>query len=144
MYERFTFKEITDAYIRQGRTSWKAIDTFVSDCIHEGHDFVIEGHQIHPALVQKLIAKFPKDIRVVFMIKKDEQLLIDGFQKNNAKSDWVLQKTKYKETFQKIAKMLSYFGEHIEKEARKRGFQVYCTDKDFLKTISFVEKKITR
>ncbi len=142
MYEKFSFKKIADAYITQGKASQKAIEIFIGDCIREGHDFIVEGHQLHPRLVQKLVTLFPKDIRFVFLIKKDERLLTEGFQKNKAKSDWVLQKTKNKETLKKIAKMLSYFGERIEKEAEKRGFSVYATDKDFLKTIMSVEKKM--
>ncbi|MBP9747588.1 hypothetical protein KBD13_01470 [Patescibacteria group bacterium] len=144
MYERFSAREIAHAYISQGKASMKAIETFVSDCVQEGHDFVLEGHQIHPKLAQTLIERFPQDVRMVFLIKKDEQALMEGFHKNSAKRDWVLQKTKQIETFQKIAKMLSYFGTYLEKEAAKYGFAVYCTDKDFLKTISLVEKDMMR
>jgi hypothetical protein len=76
---------------------------------------------------------------VLFLIKKDEQSLVEGFQKNVAKTDWVLQKTKEKETFLLIAKMLSHFGERIEKEADKYGLPVYCMDRDFFEKIDEVK-----
>ncbi|MFH1620481.1 MAG: hypothetical protein ABIB04_00140 [Patescibacteria group bacterium] len=142
MYARFSYKQITAAYIKQGKTSWKAIESFIGDCINESHDFVIEGYQIHPKLTTKMMNGFPKQIHAVFLIKKNEQALVEGFKKNSAKSDWVLNKTKNKETFQKIAKMLSYFGKYTEKEAEKYRLPVYCMDKDFLKTISKIAKKI--
>lgn len=143
MYGRYSAKEIVGAYIRQGKSSWKAVEIFAEDCIHEDHDFVIEGHQIHPKLVARLRGEFPDDIHSAFLVKKNVQSLMNGFQKNTAKSDWVLQNTHDSETFKKIAKMLVCFGERIEREAGEYGFPVYCMDKDFLKTISSVEKKIT-
>ncbi len=140
MYKTFSAEIIVEAYIRQGMTCWKAIETFAEDCLKEAHDFIIEGHQLHPELVARLIQKFPTEIRSAFLIKKDEQLLVEGFQKNVAKTDWVLQKTKEKETFFLIAKMLSHFGERIEKEANKYGLPVYCMDRDFVEKIDEVKE----
>jgi 2-phosphoglycerate kinase len=144
MYEKFSVKEITEAYIRQGKASRKAVETFVADCIKEGHDFVIEGHQIHPELVAKLSHRFPKEIKSAFLIKKDVQRLVDGFQKNTAKSDWVLRKTKNTKTFEKIAQMLSFFGKRIEKEAREHQLPVYSTDDNFVKTIGAIGKELSK
>ena len=144
MYGMFSHKEIAHAYIQQGKVSRKAVEVFVKDCVNEAHDFVIEGHQLHPKLVAELIRKFPKEIRGVFLIKRDEQLIVNGFHKNKAKWDWVLQKTNKKETFPKIAKMLSFFGTWIEKEAQKYQLPVYCVDNNFLKAITALEKDLAK
>lgn len=142
LYQKFSSAIIAEAYIRQGMTCWKAIEAFVEDCLNEAHDFIIEGYQLDPELVAQLIQKFPAEIRSAFLIKKDEQLLVEGFQKNVAKTDWVLQKTKEKETFFLIAKMLSHFGERIEKEASKYGLPVYCMDQDFVEKIDEVKERL--
>lgn len=142
MYTRYSDQEIVDAYIRQGKTSWKAIDAFVADCINESHDFILEGHQIHPQLIANLKKYYPKNIQAIVLVKRDEALLIEGFEKNTAKSDWVVQKTKDKKIYIKIARMLSCFGERIEKEAKKVHVPVHRTDVQFLKTLATIEKTL--
>lgn len=144
MYQTFSAPEITDAYIRQGKTSWQAVEIFVSNCIQDAHDFIIEGYQIHPHLVMKLTKKFPHEIRSVFLIKKNVSALMEGFHKSKAKHDWVLQKTMKVETFAKIAEMLSYFGERVERDAAQHRLRVYCMDKNFLKLIAALEKELGR
>jgi 2-phosphoglycerate kinase len=81
MYEKFSAREIVNAYIRQGKASYKAIEAFVSDCVYEAHDFVLEGYQIQPGFVVRLMERFPKEIQSCFLVKKDEHMLVDGFQK---------------------------------------------------------------
>jgi 2-phosphoglycerate kinase len=142
MYETFSAQKIVTAYIRQGKMSHKAIETFIKDCAHEAHDFIIEGHQIHPRLVAQLSEQFPKEIQSVFLIKKHEQALLEGFKKSTVKNDWVLQKTKKNSTFPKIAKMLARFGNYFEKEATKYGLPVYCLDDNFLKQLASLEKTL--
>jgi 2-phosphoglycerate kinase len=144
MYSRFSFVQIARAYIAQGKTCRRAIEALVEDCVKENHDFVIEGHQIHPKLAARLIERFPKKIRSVFLVKKNESALVAGFIKNTAKSDWVLEKTKKNETLQKIAKMLSYFGGYTEREAAKYRLPFWCMDDNFLKKIIVIEKALAK
>lgn len=144
LYTKFSAKEIAHAYLTQGKACDKAITAFVADCVSEGHDFVLEGYQLGPKLVAELVKRFPREIRVVFLVKQDVRALVEGFGKNSAKNDWVLQKTKKAATFEKIARMLSYFGARIKAEAERYRFPVECMDKDFLKTIAALETRLAR
>lgn len=142
MYSRFSYQKIANSYIKQGKTSWKAVSTFVEDSIKEGHDFIVEGHQIHPKLAYSLLKQYPKEIKVYFLAKQDIQALVEGFTKNNAKNDWVIQKTKNPETFYQIAKMLCHFGKYILMEASKYKLPVYLMDKDFKEKINSIVKSV--
>lgn len=142
MYEQFSPKVIAQSYISQAQTSWKAITAFLEDCIKEGHDFVLEGHQIHPKLVNSLMKKYPSEIKAFFLVKQDADALVQGFTKNKAKSDWVIQKTKKGQTFYFIAQMLCYYGKYILDQAKKYDLDVYIMDKDFKKKMESVVKSM--
>ena len=43
MYERYTSKEIMQAYVKQAKASWKALETLIECEIKEGNDFIVEG-----------------------------------------------------------------------------------------------------
>lgn len=131
MYGAYSATAIAKAYIAQAKASWKAIETVVECEISEGHDYVIEGHQIHPRLVAKLVKKYKKEIVPLFLIRSDADGIVSGCQKNKAKNDWFLQNTRDKKTYYKIAEMIRVYGEYFEKEAGKYGLKVVNMDGDF-------------
>ncbi len=142
MYGRHSTREVANTFIVQARSSAKAIRAFVEETFSYGHDVVLEGHQLYPKLVAELLKKYPKEVRAIFLIKKDEQALVDGFTKNAAKRDWVVQRTHDPATYPLIAKVLAYYSRYLEKEAQKYGLAVHTTDKDFQKTITQLSKEL--
>jgi 2-phosphoglycerate kinase len=129
VYLRYSPRTIAGAYLAQGKTSWLAVEDFVEDCLHEGHDFILEGHQVHPRLAAKLLKRHPQDIRAVFLVKSDVPAMVRGFKKNRAASDWVLEKTVHQETLVKIAETIASFGRRIGAEAVKYGLPVRNMDR---------------
>lgn len=135
MYTRYSSREIMRAYVRQAKSSWKAIELFVEAEVVEGNDYILEGHQIHPALAAKFKKKYPDDIREIFLIQTDPARLVRDALKNKAKNDWFIKKTKDPNTYMKIAEMLCLYGMFIKKEADMRGLCVVSAD-DFHKTMT--------
>ena len=131
MYGAYSAVAIAKAYIAQAKASWKAIETVVECEISEGYDYVIEGHQIHPKLVAKLMKRYGKEIAPLFLVRSDIDDIVSGCLKNKAKNDWFLQNTRDKKTYYKIAEMIRVYGEYFEKEAGKYGLKVANMDGDF-------------
>ncbi len=132
MYSLYSAKEIANFYVRQAKASWKAIETMVDCALKEGHDYMIEGHQIHPRLIGKLIKKYGKsNIKALVLTRFDTDGIVVGCKKHKAKNDWFIQKTKNEETFYKIAEMIKVYSEFYMKEADKYSIKVVNMDGDF-------------
>ena len=118
LYNTYTTREITDAYIHQATASWTAIKTAIACEIAEGHDYNFEGHQLQPKLVHELLVNYSSiEIKMIFLVKRSVSLIAEGLQKNSAKNDWAIQKTANPETYIKIAKMVSEYSTFFEQEA---------------------------
>lgn len=143
MYSKYTSKEIMLAYIKQAKACWKAVETLIECELKDGNDFIVEGAQLQPELVFKLQSKFGKEnFKVIFLIKTDSALIVDGARKNIAKSDWFLQKTKNPETHIRIASMIALYGQWFKKQTEKFNMLVVNTQVDFEKQMKRVLKQI--
>lgn len=130
MYAKYSTKEITDAYIKQAKTSWCAVEVMVRCAIQEEHDLIIEGHQIHPVLMARLIKKY-KMVKGIIIVRTDLARIISGALKNKAKSDWFIKKTEKPETYKKIAQMIRAYSNILIVESKKYRFKVINTEIDF-------------
>lgn len=142
-YALYTSKQITKAYIQQARASWKAIEMMVLASDKEGHDIIIEGHQIHPRLIAKLQRRHPGVIRAVVLTRFDKKSIVSDSRKNKAKNDWFLQKTSDRSTHYKIAEMITDYSVFFDKEAKNYKIKMFDMDKDFHKQISNVISWLT-
>ncbi len=132
MYSKYSTKQITDLYIRQSRTSWPAIEAVVEQEIKEGNDYIIEGHQVHPQLMSKLIKKYGrKNIRALVVTRFEVDKIVEGCLKHKAKNDWFVQKTRNKATYYKMAEMISGYSEFFQAEAKKYKIKMISTDSGF-------------
>ena len=123
---------IVEAYIRQGETSYKAISMTAETQIVDGDDYIIEGYQVTPEIVDEIIKKFGiENIKTIFLVKHDEEKFVEDIDKSSTPNDWIVRKTKKTETFQKIAKMISDYSKYFEAEAKKYGFKVLKMDQGF-------------
>lgn len=143
MYSRYTSKEIMLAYIKQAKACWKAVETLIECELKEENDFIVEGAQLQPELILRLQSKFGKEnFKVIFLIKTDATLIVDGARKNIAKSDWFLQKTKNADTHTRIASMIALYGQWFKKQTDKFNMPVVNTQIDFEKQIKRVLKQL--
>lgn len=132
MYNAYTPQAIMQAYKAQARTSWPAIEAMIEAELKTGHQYIIEGHQIHPQLVCKLIGKYgKKNIKTIFLVKENIEDIIAGAKKNVANYDWFIEKTKKESTYYKIAEMISLYSKFFLKEAAKYKLPVFQMDKNF-------------
>lgn len=97
---------------------------------------ILEGWQILPHLLQTLVTPENQDkLKVIFLYKSNVENIVSGLKANIAKNDWVLRNTKEESTFLAIAKMISYFGNYIEEEAKEYKFRSVNMDVDFKQKI---------
>ncbi|MBD3270366.1 hypothetical protein GF376_02470 [Candidatus Peregrinibacteria bacterium] len=123
MYNSYSSEEIAKAYLEQGKTSHKAIEAFAASEIVTGHDYVIEGHQVHPDLADALIKKFGREnFRVLFLGKTDLDGLVRGFSLNIANDCWIKNKSASTDIYPKIAEMIAEYSRFFKFEAKKLGF----------------------
>jgi 2-phosphoglycerate kinase len=139
MYNSYSAKEIVKLYIKQSKASWKGIETMVACELNEGHNYIIEGHQIHPKLMDSIVKKYgKKNIVSLVLTRFDKDEIVSGCKKHKAKNDWFIQKTKNEDTFYKMAEMIKIYSEFFEKEARKYGIKVINMDDNFSKQLKAV------
>lgn len=131
-YSLSTPKQIAKNYIKQAKVSYDAIDMFSICEITDGNDYIIEGYHVTPQLAARLIKQYGhKNFRVLFLYKADVEKFVKDVTKSSTPNDWILRKTKEKETLHKIAEMIAYYGQFFGTEAKKYGFSVLNMDKDF-------------
>ena len=132
MYSTFTAKQIVNAYRKQAKATQKAIEMLVLVQEQEGQDYIIEGYQVHPALMKKLIKKYgAHHVRAMVVTRFDVEGIVKGCLSHKAKSDWFTQKTKDPATYPKIATMIAQYSRTFEREAKKLGIQTINMDQNF-------------
>ena len=131
-YSLTTPKQIAKNYIRQARTSYDAIDMFSICEITDGNDYIIEGYHVTPQLAHHLMKKYGrKHFKTLFLVKENVDAFVKDCAKSSTPNDWIICKTKNKETLYKIAEMVSYYGGYFSQEAKKYRFKVLNMDKGF-------------
>lgn len=141
MYSRYSATEIKNVYIKQAKSSWKAIFAMVEQEVKEGNSFIIEGHQVHPKLMSLLTTKFGKEnIRPLVVTRFNTNTIVDGCLMHKAKNDWFIQKTNNKEIFYKIAEMIKSYSKFFDKDAKKYNIHTINVDIDFLSQINKIVK----
>ncbi|HLN19061.1 MAG TPA: hypothetical protein VK255_02735 [Patescibacteria group bacterium] len=125
-------KQIAKNYMIQAKASHKAIDLFSLCEIKDGNDYIVEGYHVTPQLAARLKKKYGADhFRVLFFVKSDIKKFVHNIKKSSTPNDWILTKTQEKETFYKIAEMVSYYGQFFGQEAKKYNFKVLNMDDNF-------------
>jgi 2-phosphoglycerate kinase len=132
MYTQFTPKQITQAYIKQAKATWEAIRVLMESELKDGHSYIVEGYQIHPAFVKELQKKFgSQNVKSIFLVRYDIDKIVSGGKKYKAINDWFTGKTHREETYPKIAAMVQQHSGYFEAQAKKYGMKVIDMDSDF-------------
>jgi 2-phosphoglycerate kinase len=137
LYLKYSTKEIVNAYTLQSKTSWTAIEVLVSCYDYEGHDIIIEGHQIHPQLINDLQKKY-KELKGIIVVKSDLKTIVSDALQSKAKNDWFLTRTKNAITFEKIGMMIKKYSDYFIKESKRYKIEVVNMDNNFKKQINKV------
>ncbi|MEK7530422.1 MAG: hypothetical protein AAB573_00995 [Patescibacteria group bacterium] len=134
MYSKYSADEIKTLYFRQAATLWDALVKFIECEFRYEHEYILEGYHIPPELVVQLQETYP--IRSVFVGRENATEALEAILQSTQKGDWVLTKTQNKETFPKIAQMLSVFSRDVRIEAEKRDLHYIDIGADFSKGVN--------
>ncbi|KKR09656.1 MAG: hypothetical protein UT37_C0014G0015, partial [Parcubacteria group bacterium GW2011_GWA2_39_18] len=106
-YSKHSPQEIIKNYIAQGKATYDAISMMAETYLTDKDDFIVEGYQVTPEIVDCIFKKIGKEhAKVVFLVKYDEQKFIQDIHKSTTPNDWIIRKTKNKATYGRIAKMI--------------------------------------
>lgn len=142
-YSEHTPEEIVKNYIAQGEATYDAISMMAETYLTDKDDFIVEGHQVTPEIVDRIFKKFDKEhVKAVFLVKYDEQKFVQNIHKSTTPNDWILRKTKDEATFGKIAKMIAEYSRFFEKEAKEYELQVFNMDENFSEQLETIEKSL--
>jgi 2-phosphoglycerate kinase len=131
-YSLHSPQAIVDGYVAQSKATYSAIGAIVETQLSDKDDYIIEGYQVTPEIVNQIIYKLgPDTIKSIFLIKKDKEKFISDVHKSTTLNDWILRKTKNEETFLKIAEMVRTYSNYFETEAKKYNFSLLEMDSDF-------------
>ena len=140
-YLKYSSEEVVKDYIAQGKTTYDAISMMAETYLTDKDDFIVEGYQVAPEIVDRIFKKFGKEhVRAIFLVKHEEQKFIQDLHKSTTPNDWVLRKTKDEATFGKIAKMIAEYSRYFEQEAKKYGLQIFNMDDGFNEQLEAIEK----
>ncbi len=140
-YSEHSSPQIVKNYIAQGKTTYDAISMMAETYLTDKDDFIVEGYQITPEIVDTIFKKFDREhIKAVFLVKYDEQKFIQNIHKSTTPNDWIIRKTKNEATFGLIAKMIAEYSHYFDTEAKKYGLSVFNMDEDFKEKFNVIEK----
>jgi len=125
-------KESLKAEIIESKTMWPGIKALICQMYLCKQDCILEGVHLLPELVQQLKKeKCWKNIKIIYLIKKDSNKIIDGFSKNRNEFDWAQSCLQDKVKLFYLAEMVRLKSLHIDKQAKKYKFKTINTDTDF-------------
>ena len=136
-YSIYSAQEVIDAYIKQAQASYDAMELLIKKEIKKGNNYIIEGYQVSPEFAYNMIKKYgSNEVKSIFLVRTNQELLLDDFEKSNTVDDWILERTEDKaRVFPKIAKMISMYSGYIVSQTKKHNLPVVNMDKNFLQQL---------
>lgn len=132
LYTHYTPEAIVQGYVEQSRATYDAISMMAETYLTDEDDFIVEGYQVTPEIVSRILKKFGSEhIRTAFLLKRNEGKMLEDFHKSTTPNDWILRKTKEEATFAKIARMIAVYSDYIQQEAKKYDLPLLEMDADF-------------
>lgn len=131
-YATHSAKEIVESYIAQGKTTYDAISMMAETYLTDKDDFIVEGYQVTPEIVDRIYKKFGTEhIKSVFLTKHDTGKFVGDVHRSTTPNDWILRKTKNPDTFPKIAEMVVEYSHYFQQEVEKYNLSVFHLDNNF-------------
>jgi len=136
LFTRYTTEQIVGFYRQQAETLWPGFKNFIEYALADNHDFIVEGWQLLPHLVQSVATPQREEtIKVCFLYRQNVADILQSLKSSVAKNDWVINNTKQEATFLEIAKMISHFGYWFKDDATRFNFKVVDMNGDFSRKI---------
>jgi 2-phosphoglycerate kinase len=129
MYTTYSSGQIVNAYLTQGKNLERAIEVFVECEAKYKHEFILEGHHIHPEFVTHLKERF--ELKAIFVGRDSVEKTKDAITQHSHENDWVTRKTKNPEIYQKIAEMLVDFSQYYKESAKVSGLTYISVEDDY-------------
>ncbi len=139
-FSQYTSDEIVSFYHTQAESVWPGLSAFIKYAVHDGQDFILDGYQITPELINKLDEVTREKVKPVFLYKSDLVDIEAGFKKNDESGDWLIKNTHDEETYLKAAEMVEVFGARTKNEAQSYNFPVFNMDGNFDEKVRDVVK----
>lgn len=131
-FSKYSTKKLIDDYIQQAKSSYSGIRMIVETYLVDEDDFIVEGYQITPELVNALQKEFGTEkVKTVFLIKTDEEKFISNIHQTSTPNDWIIRRTVKEVTYSKIARMIAQYSVLFEKEAQRYKLPVLSMDERF-------------
>lgn len=132
-FDVYSHKAMNDAQWIEAKTMWPGTKALIRQLIGREQDYIIEGVHLLPKFTNELRnTDFWKNIRIVYLVKRDLNKIIKDFPKNKNEYDWMLPSIIGDTTrLQKAAEMVQTKSEYFYKEAKKYNFKVFNTDTNF-------------
>ena len=143
LYNMFSVEEIVSVYRKQSEAVYKAVEVLIAYAHKEGWDYVVEGYHITPTLISKL-KKENSDISGVILTNTKADGVIERSMNSDVKKDWLRDKTKNKETFPKIAEMVSLYSQKLQGEAEGLDVDVIDVGESFQEKLDKAFELLTR
>jgi 2-phosphoglycerate kinase len=128
-FKKYSGQEMLRADIKEARTIWPGVRNLIEYLLKCEMDYVIEGAHLLPSLVRKF--KNNKNIKIIFLTKKDERRIYEGFIKNKNRNDWVTDNIRDEEIIVKAAKAMADYYPYFVRETEKYHFKMINTDTNF-------------
>ena len=92
-----------DLYVRQAETPyWPGVGNFIKYALEDEHDLIVEGWQILPNRLRRLIGPHAR-VRAVILYRNSELEIAAGLRSHVAKNHWVID-TRKEETYRQSRK----------------------------------------
>lgn len=144
LYAKYAPQEIVQSYLTEAESTWPGVKNFIAYALTEKRDFILEGFQLLPHLVNTFnTPENQGQIQTLFLYKTDVNAILAGMKANTQENDWALKNTTEEKALVAIAQMVSLFGAHIQKESAQYGLQAVSMDGDFLRTMSELVASLT-
>ncbi len=129
-------QKLLEGEIKNAKILWPGVKRLITSLIKWNHDGVLEGVHLLPEFLHEL-ELLPEwetvrdQIRIIYLVKKDEAKIIEGLKLSERAKDWLLQSLKSEEDLPKAAKMIREKSLFLEMDAVKYGYRVINTENDF-------------
>ena len=132
-FKDYSGQEMLEADIRETKTLWPGIESFIKHLSLCKTDYIIEGVHFLPSILSQF--KDDKNFKIVLLAKTDDGKIFSGLLKNKNSGDWIADNIKDDKILLSAAKSLSEYGKYFIKESKKYGFVCINTEDNFLDKI---------
>jgi 2-phosphoglycerate kinase len=139
-FNDYSGQEMLEADIREAKTLWPGIKSFIDHLLLCKTDYIIEGVHFLPNLVSQF--KDDKNFKIILLAKTDSDKIFSGLLQNKNGGDWIADNIKDDKTLLSAAKSLSEYGKYFVEESKKYGFTCINTEDNFLGRIEDVANSL--